>query len=87
MTMINLNLNGNQYMTKGMVKYVIIGPSISLLIVSIITSIFITIFPRSETKIDYLIMTIALLFLMFIMSTTLSFFSGEKRYRKIMDRE
>lgn len=72
---------------KAMVKYVIIGPLISLLIVSITTSIFITLFPRSQTKISYLIMTMGLLFLMFIMSRTLSWFSGEKRYRKIMDTE
>lgn len=67
---------------KTLVKYLIIGPLIYLLIVSITTSIVIWIFPRSQTEIDYLIMTIALLFLMFIVRRTLNWFSKKIQIKK-----
>lgn len=72
---------------KAMAKYVILVPLIYLLIVSITTSLVIWLFPRSQTKIEYLIMTIALLFLIFIVSRILNWFSGEKRYRKVVNKE
>ena len=66
---------------KKVVRYLITVPLSYMLIVSIITSIVIWIFPRSETDIDYLMMTIGLLFLMFMVRRALTWFSGEKRYR------
>ena len=72
---------------KTMVKYVILGPLINLFIVSITAIIVIWLFPRSQAKIDYLIMAIALLFLMYIVRRTLYWFSGEKRYKKIITKE
>jgi glycopeptide antibiotics resistance protein len=72
---------------KAMVKYVILPSLIALLIVSLTTIIVIWTFPQNQTKIYYLIVTIALLYLMFIVRKTLYWFSGEKRYRKIINKE
>jgi len=72
---------------KTMLNYVILGSVINLLIISLITGIIVWLFPRTQTEIDYLIITIALLFLMFLIRRTLNWFSREKRYKKITNKE
>lgn len=68
---------------KTMVKYVIIESLINLLIVCLLTIIVIWLFPRSQEKINWLIMTIAVSFLLLIVLKTLEWFRNEKRYKKI----
>lgn len=68
------------------IVYYVIDPLINLILVSLIACIIIWLFPRTQIKLDYLVITIALLFLMLISRSLINWFSGEKRYNKIINK-
>ena len=77
---------------KGIVNYVLLESLIYLVCMAVVTSIFLWIYPHNsltitENGLYFVIILNVLSFLIFVGFRFISWFSGEKRYRKITHKE